>query len=339
MSDRYQELDLPFYHKEIAPMLPERILDFHTHIWKSENWSNVPWQGDTKGGQYMVTVEDYTAETLLTDGNLCFPDRDYHAVCFGWPAPTVDWRKDTDFVANSARQNDNLHPLVICGKDLAISRADYEQVLDPFYGFKVCLNWQGNDYGQIRVEDMISEEEIAIANERRLIVLLHVPRSGRLVDPEVQKGVRWLSQQCPNAQIVIAHCGRCYIPSEMKAAINCLSDLENVSMDTSMVMDPIVLQIAINHIGSERLVFGTDFPVAIMRGRRVQVMDHWVDVVLPGYAQSAFRVSGDDIHATFMTWEIVLAIRWAAEMTGLSESQIHGIFWDNGMRMLKQVVR
>lgn len=71
---------------------------------------------------------------------------------------------------------------------------------------------------------MIGPVELALANERRLVVLLHVPRSGRLL-------------------------------------------------------------------------FATDFPMAAMRARRVWVMDHWVDVVLPGYPASAYRVSGDTFRA------------------------------------------
>jgi len=59
---------------------------------------------------------------------------------------------------------------------------------------------------------------------------------------------------------------------------------------------------------------------------------------LPDYAPSAFRVAGE-IHATFMALEICLAIRWAAELTGLKRREIHGIFWTNGMRLLRRVHR
>jgi len=104
------------------------------------------------------------------------------------------------------------------------------------------------------------------------------------------------------------------------------------------VMDPVVVQLALNEIGPGRLLFATDFPPARMRGRRVQVMDHWVDVVLPGYPASAYRVAGE-IRATFMPWEMVLAIRWAAELTGLKRDETDGIFWGNGWRLLDRVKR
>jgi predicted TIM-barrel fold metal-dependent hydrolase len=105
-------------------------------------------------------------------------------------------------------------------------------------------------------------------------------------------------------------------------------------MDTSMVMDPVVIQIALNEIGPGRLLFGTDFPVAAMRGRRVRIMDHWVDVVLPDCPTSAYRVAGEGYPAGFMAWEIALAIRWAAELAGISAAERDAIFHGNGMRLL-----
>jgi predicted TIM-barrel fold metal-dependent hydrolase len=328
-----------FYWREIAPILPLKILDFHTHTWSMENWKEKPWEADKTGGQYMVTDGFYPPERLLQDAYTCFPSRDYQAVCFGYPTPASDWKLDTAYVAEAARSHAELWPLVLAGSDLGLSRQQYESALAEghFYGFKVFLNWYGDDYGDRRVEDMLGPTEIALANERRLVIVLHVPGRGRLADPRIQAGVKWLSRACPAGQIVLAHCGRCYLPSEMQMGITSLRGLPNVWMDTSMVMDPVVFQIALNEIGPGRLLFGTDFPVAAMRGRRVRVMDHWVDVVLPGYPPSAYRVTGDGIRAGFMAWEIVLAIRWACEMAGISPAERDGIFYTNGMALLQAV--
>lgn len=326
-----------YYRRKIAPILPPTVLDFHTHTWSANNWQERPWATDKSGGRYMVTEEFYPPEQLLRDGRACFPDREYEAVCFGYPTPAVDWEKDAAYVAAAARQHRGLWPLLLAGPDLGVSRDRYEQALDDggFYGFKVFLNWYGDAYGDKRVQEMFGPVELALANEQRLVVLLHVPRRGRLADPEIQAGVRWLSAECPDARIVLAHCGRCYLPAEMKAAIGCLRGLANVWLDTSMVMDPVVIQIVLNEIGAGRLLFATDLPVAAMCGRRVRVLDHWVDVVLPGYPPSAYRVAADGIRAGFMTWEIVLAIRWAAELVGISDVERDGIFYENGMALLR----
>jgi uncharacterized protein len=330
-----------FYREEISPILPPEVLDFHTHTWVSENWKFKPWETEKDGGKYMVTEENYPPERLLSDGQKCFPDKSYKAVVFGYPTPAADLDKDRLYVAAAAEAHRNLYPLVLAGKVLNIPKDQIRKQLRSggFWGYKVFLNWLGDGYADIGIEDMISENEMSLAQELRLIVMLHVPRAGRLADPEIQQGVQHLSKEYPNAQIVLAHCGRCYLPSEMTRAIDSIKHLANVSMDTSMVMDPLAVQIAMETIGPERLLYASDFPVAAMKGRRVRVMDHWVDVVLDEYPESAYRAQSSSIRATYMAVEIAVAIRDAAERVGISDSQRDGIFHDNGMKLLHQVTR
>ncbi len=337
-DERYEQIDLPFYREQLAPVLPRQVLDFHAHTWKSDHWKTVPWQTDAAGGKYMVTPQEYGVERLLADGKMLFPDRPFHAVCFGQPTPAVDIEKTNAYSAEAARHA-GLFPLLITGRGtLAPDELRVAIREQGFFGYKVFLNWFGNDYGQVTVEEMIGPEEMALADELRLIVLLHVPRAGRLADPEVQCGVRKYATEYPGANIVLAHCGRCYLPDEMKSAIGAVADLQNVFLDTSMVMDPLVLQMVFRYIDSSRVLFATDLPVAAMRGRRVYVMDHWVDVVLEGYRESEYRVASNKIHATFMAWEIALAVLRAGEMAGLSQDRVKAVFCENGMALLRRVM-
>lgn len=335
---RYQTVDLPFYRSEIAPILPDRILDFHAHTWRCRDWQKVPWQAGVKGAKYMVTTPDYPIEQLRKDGQTSFPDRPYSAVCFGAPMPAADLDK-TNAYSLSARRHKGLFPLIVTGRDRIPPDRLRAMIAAGFFGFKVILNWQGNNYSDVTVADMIGPAEMKLADEIRLVVLLHVPRSERLADPAIQKGVQALSRRYPRSQIVLAHCGRCYTPDEMRDAIRSIQHLDNVYLDTSMVMDPTVLEIVFDRIASRRVLFATDFPVAAMRGRRVYVMDHWVDIVLEGYEKSDYRLASNGIRATFMSWEIALAVRRAAERVGLSHQQLRAIFHANGMAVLDRVKR
>jgi predicted TIM-barrel fold metal-dependent hydrolase len=253
------------------------------------------------------------------------------------PTPQADIEETNRYLA-AAGAAGWLHPLMLAGKGLA-PREELERTLATraFKGYKVFLNWFGDDYGERTIADMLSPVEMEPADGRRLIVLLHVPRAGRLADPVIQQGVRALALDYPRAQLVLAHCGRCYLPDEMARAVGCLRDLANVWLDTAMVMDPTVLEIAMEELGPEKLLFATDFPVAAMRGRRVYVLDHWVDLVLPGPAPSAYRVPTADMRASFMAYEIVLAIRRAAERANITAGQLRAIFHDNGRRLLERV--
>ena len=337
-TERYATIDMPYYRAEIEPFLPPAVLDFHAHIWMRDHWLQVPWEENTEGGKYMVTQIEYSPEILLADGARMFPGHVYQAVCFGNPTPSVNLRRSNDFLAGVRKAHPVLFPLMLAGKGLMSGDEIRASLARGFFGYKVMLNWFGDNYGSIQVSDMIGDVELSIADELRLVVLLHVPGSRRLADPAVQEGVRRCATAFPNAQFVLAHCGRCYHPDEMKQAIRSIVDLPNVHLDTSMVMEPTVLEMVFDHIGPRRVLFATDFPVAVMRGRRVYAMDHWVDIVLDeGHMPSDFRLISNKMHATFMAWEIALAIRRAADQCGVKNDEVRAVFHDNGMAILKRV--
>ena len=134
-------------------------------------------------------------------------------------------------------------------------------------------------------------EAMEVAHELQLVIMLHLPRSLRLADPLNIASLRRLSAAYPGAQIVVAHAGRSYCPSTMRGGIGPLRVRPNVFFEVSMVQEPLVIQILLDHVDSQRVFFGTDLPVAAMRGRRVCMNDRWVDVVREPDQGSAFRLS------------------------------------------------
>jgi uncharacterized protein len=335
-ADRYARVDLPFYRQHIAPVLPPAVLDFHVHTWERDQRTEA--RADSAGAQYVVTEHEYPVERLLADAVRLFPDRPYSAMCFGWPGPASDLEKTNADVPSLARRR-GLFPLLLAGHGL-VPRSELERGVHEHgaFGYKVRIPWQGNDYGSVTVADMIGPEEMRLADELGLIVLLHVPGAGRLGDPQVQAGVRDLAQRHPSARIVLAHCGRCYLPDEMARAVGSVADLDNVYLDTAMLMDPTVFEIVFEQMDSRRVLFATDLPIALMRGRRVYVMDHWVDLVSPGWPSSAFRIASDNFRATFMVYEIILSLRRAAERAGLTDQRTLALFHDNGQAVLRHVM-
>jgi len=286
----------------------------------------------------MSTEIDFGVEKLQQCAYEIFPELDYRAVVFGQPTPTADTDRTNMYAAESA-QNNSYYPLMIPIPGAKTTPQLAESVVaGGYYGFKVFLNWTGNDYADVAVEDMITDVEMSVADDSGLIVLLHVPGAERLAAEGVQKSVKRYSKSYPNAKIVLAHCGRCYDQDTMARSTEFLAELDNVYMDSSMVMDPGVIKLVFDAIGPRRLLFGTDFPVAVMKGRRVHVMDHWVDIVAQGYPASEYRVPSDNMHATYMAYEIILAVVRGGRLSGLSESEISNVFFENGMSLIRSVI-
>ena len=341
-----------FYEREIAPFLPDQVLDFHTHIWMPDQWKNA---GGNEGvdrvslvseekkeaAKYMTSSTEYSVENLLSDAAEAFSDRPYNAVVFGAPCPDADNKRTNSYVASVSASRPNLFPLRVTGKALSETASDVRREIDTqgFYGYKVFLDWLGDEYPPLVFDDMVSEEQCALADEKGLIILLHVPRSGRLADPEVGKSVREAALRWKNARFVLAHCGRCYRFEEIREALRWVADLPNVWFDCSMVMDPTVHAYILQRMDPTHYLFATDYPIAAMRGRRVNIADHWVDVVLPGPAEGHYRVITDNMRASFMTHEIVKAVLIGSELAGLSSLQTRNIFFQNGMSLLQEVRR
>ncbi len=59
---------------------------------------------------------------------------------------------------------------------------------------------------------------------------------------------------------------------------------------------------------------------------------------MEGYPPSDYRVSTNGIRATYMVYEIILAIRRATDRSGLKDEEIMGIFYRNGMTVLGNVM-
>lgn len=337
-QERYEKIDMPFYREIVAPVLPDKVLDFHVHLWEKEHWITDEPVSASAEAQYVTVQKEYLYEQLLHDNKYLYPDRESFSVCFSFPTPLFDIEKGNEYIKKTGKQK-SLYTLLLTGRNtLPPSELRRTILEDNFFGYKVFQCWIGNNYGHITIEDMIGPQEMELANELGLAVLLHVPRDGRLGDSIVQKGVRNLSEKYPNANILLPHCGRAYLPDEMAASIDSIKGLENVYLGTTMVMDPTVLQIVFENIDSRRVFFGTDTPIALMRGRRVYVMDHWVDMVLDSWAPAKYRVITDNMRATFMVYETILAVRRAAERVGLSTEQTRSIFYDNGMSILNHVM-
>ena len=340
-----------FFEQELKPWLPEQILDFHTHIWEPDHWIGYKPGTDLSDNtalapealreyqKYMATTITYPAEELRRDGAAAFPGLRYNAVVFGQPTPKCDHKITNAYAVKSAEKYDNLFALRITGTALNTSpeelRRDMEE--NKYYGYKVFLNWLGNQYPPLIFDEMLTEYEFRYANERGLIVLLHVPRSGRLADPEVGASVRRMAQKYPNMRLVLAHCGRCYRYEEIREALHWVADLDNVWFDCSMAMDPTVMAYILQRKDPRKMLYATDCPVAVMRGKRVNVGDHWVDLVLPGFPESHYRVISDNMRATYMIHEIAKAVIIGGELAGLDKEEIKRIFYQNGMDLLQSV--
>jgi len=334
-DDYYERVDMKVYHEVVAPVLGKSILDVHAHA-----MAQVP-EPQMRRVEHKYPgreSEPFPVEDLAATGQLMFPEQTYHAVVFGMPNPESAASSNAH-VAEECRKRETFYPLYIPDMQASEQQIRNTVLQGGFYGFKpywLMVDWKDEE-DEVTVGDMLPAPYMRVADDWGLMIMLHIPGSKRLASASNIEWIQKLSREYPNAKIIIAHLGRSYCPWSMKGGISHLCDLPNVYWDTSFVQQSLSYKIFFDHVDPSKVMYGTDLPIGQTRGRRVCINDRWIDVTRDDLGWTASRDPQHSIEATFMTYEMIRAMREGAEEAGLSTADLRPIFFENGMRLIEDV--
>jgi hypothetical protein len=330
-DEYYERVDMAAYREVVLPVLGDSILDIHAH-----SWVRLPPQ--SKLGQYPeYNGNPYPLERLLTAEELMFPQQTHHLLVFGLPDPSGF--TSNEYLAEECRKRSNLYPLYI--PDMHASEEQVRGTVRDggYYGFKPywnLVNWKPRQ-DDVTVMDMLPAPYMRVADDWGLMIMLHIPGSQRLLSEQNILDIQALSKGYPNAKIIIAHTGRSYDVRFIKGKIERISELPNVYFDTSFVMDSLVYKVFFDHVDPAKVMYGTDLPISEVRGKRVWINNAWVDVSRDRLSWTASQDLAHPVQGTFMSYEMIRAMRDGAAEAGLSDKDLRPIFFDNGMRLINDV--
>ena len=119
-----------------------------------------------------------------------------------------------------------------------------------------------------------------------------------------------------------------------------LAEDPGLFFDTSAVVNPVSHRIALEHLGVQRLCYGSDNPIFYMRGRR-----QYRDRTYINRTSYPFHFNRDreppEIEAayTLFMYEDLRAIKLACEELGISAtSDINALFHDNAARLIAGIL-
>ncbi len=333
--DYEPEIDDPVFRDELGPWLPDEIFDFHSHIYRREDISYT--KRESRDPSMPTVCEAYPLENYLDSMGRLFPGKRLHALLFNTIDPSADLVAQNAYIAEAIR-DPRLHGLMVGG--IVDDEAWLEQELRAggFLGLKPYWSYvTSKSQADVTLEDMIPPAQRRLADRLGLILMVHIPRLGRLADPVNVTGLRHLCDQCPRARIIMAHFGRSYFPE----AIGDLQDLpsrENLFVDFSMVQDWETCEILIDRFGPSRILFGLDMPVAQEKGKLVSANGQRHFFTKRIHPWSIHNSAGSyKMRCTFFAYEIVRAFKKAAERCGLSHDEVRAVFLTNALRLVDEV--
>ena len=275
------ENDRRIYQEELAPRLPARIFDAHVHVFDKDFFP--PGFEFAKlsvynkfNGEFPVSLWHELMKELL-------PQQEVWLNCFSTPNLKLDRNRVPDL------KGTNGFTMVVVSP--ADSAEDVRKRVEATgsIGVKPYLNFAADFYGKksndVEVFDMVTPEQLEYLNEKSLAVTFHIPRSARFADPLNQRQMIALCEKYPNIKFIFAHIGRAYFMKNIRESnLAEFVQYPNAYFDTAMLNNPDILKYTYDHFPAERILFGTDAPIALLRGKSVEINNQYAYLMGENYA-------------------------------------------------------
>ena len=338
-------VDRAVYQDQLRTFLPGRMIDIHAHVWLDKFQSKehdeclraVTWP--------RRVALDNSIQDLRETYRLLFPGQSVLPLIFGSAISLRDdLRAGNDYVRDCARKY--RFPALIFS-DPRWSETEFEERIDAghFLGAKAYLTRSDPRLAEkdIQIYDFLPHHQLKVLDKRNWIVMLHIPRPGRLRDPLNLTQMIQIEKAYPNVAVIIAHVGRAYCPEDVGDAFEALAATRQMRFDISANTSAENFERLIRAVGPRRILFGSDLPITRMRMRRVCEGGRYINVVPKGLYGDVSNdphlreAEGDDAaRITFFMYEEIEAFRQATLKTGLESSDINDIFYRNSAEMLCQ---
>lgn len=335
-------VDIQYYQERLEDFIPSRIIDVHTHIWLEEFKTGadagplrtVSWPSRVAG--------ENPVEDLQQTYRSLFPGKQVTPLIFGMPEREYDISRTNMYVKNCAQRH-SYPSLLLSMPDWSASFLENEIIRGGFKGCKVYLNYAHRviPQNEIRIFDFLPHHQLEVLHEHGWVVMLHIPRDGRLGDPVNLWQLLEIENRYPHVKLIIAHVGRAYCPEDVGDAFAVLSRTRHMMFDISANTNKDVFEQLIRAMGPERILFGSDLPITRMRTKRICRDGIYINLVPRGlYGDVAGEphigeVDGEEAdQLTYFIYEEIDAFRQAAFTVALTRQDIRCVFHDNAARIL-----
>jgi hypothetical protein len=281
----------------------------------------------------------FTIEQCMALVEILLPDQEFSMNCFGCPDADADLNAACRYTG-SIVDNKRVFGMALVSPEDGIETVKHRIIDNGLVGYKPYRNFvQRLPAEEVTIFDMLSPEQLEFADEKGLAITLHIPKSARLADPVNQQQMVELCRRYPNAKIIFAHIGRAYYMENVIGNLGCIAKCPNAFIDTAMVNHPGVLEYAFNNFPRERIVFGSDAPIAFLRGKSVEINHQYAYLMGENYAigNSIYDAHGAVQFTTFF-YEQLRGIKAAATKAGLTKLELENFFYNNIYNLLSEII-
>lgn len=340
-----KNVDRRFYAERLRDWLPENIVDIHTHVWRGSDYRpGVPCRGQERSVTWPGRVaKDNPIEDLQETYRLMLPGKTVTPLIFPTIPQSDNLDKVNSYVADCSRRT-SAPALIFSDPEWSASELEKKILADGFIGAKSYLSMASSKISgkEICIYDFFPRHQLEVHDSHGWIVMLHIPRDGRLKDPLNLTQLLEIERDFPNLKLIIAHVGRAYCNEDVGNAFEMLASTKNMCFDFSANTNDWVLEQLLRCVGPKRVLFGSDMPILRMRMRRITRDGRYVNLVPRGlYGDVSDDPNMGELDSaeadklTFFLYEELDAFRRASGKVGLKQNDIEDIFFNNAMGLIE----
>ncbi len=328
--------DIEFYEQYLKSRLPQKILDVHTHINLQEHLKDIP-QSRIDSDWAFQTGMQMTTEDAQHYISLMFPDIDYRMASFPLPIKEGDMVANNQYIQKSIQQKNIEYGLMCIKPQWSVEYIEEQLKTNGFVGVKPYPDMLSGVKGaDISIFDFFPKEHIELVEKLNKCVVMHLPRAGRMPDPDNIRELREIRQRYPKLKMIIAHFGRCFMLPYFKSAIEALGeDIHSFWFDTAAVLNPQVFEAAMDVLDPDKILYGSDQPIFLWHGKRRWTDEKYFNLCREDFPwnkhEEGFEAEKD---YTFFVYEQMNNILNALEKTGMGDGVKCGIFGGNAKKLL-----
>ena len=335
------DYDRKVYEKELKPFLPKEFIDCHVHLFKDDfpnpdgsftKRPKISWVSRVHG--------ELTADELVDIYKTLFPENKVTPLVFGISSKHVP---SCNQYIKEVSDKFGFPSLFFSHYTMTPEYLEEEVKKGGFLGLKSYLSLRPSyiPVNEVRIFDFFPKEHLEVANKNGWIIMLHIPRDLRLRDAVNVAQIMEIEEKYPNLKLIVAHIGRAYAKEDIGDAFDVLKNTKNLVFDFTANLCDDAIRACIEAVGTKRLLFGSDLPVAYMRMYRIVENGEYFNVVPRGLYGDLTGVAHmretDEKDVTLMIYEQLLALKRVATELKLTDSQIEDVMFLNSKRLIDGV--
>jgi hypothetical protein len=325
--------DIRIYEEELLPWLPKEIIDCHVHLGTSDLCG--PISPERMSGMWALEIAtELTWKDLREICVKLFPKRNLSILAFGFPYREIDSELNNRYLLDGAADPRNAASALMITRPEWDAERIAEGLSSGFAGIKPYPDLAPNGV-ECSIYDFLPREHLQVLNDAGGILMLHLPRAGRMADAKNIRESLEIAENYSAIKLIVAHIGRSFCLPTAKVGLPPLADHPGIFFDTAANLNSDVFRYALETVGPERIIFGSDLPITLMKGIREHAGERYINYTSGNYTWNGNRKPPEvEENYTYYIYEELLAIIRAVRQAGMGAPEMEKIMFSNCRRLL-----